>query len=88
MLLFSDPDPHLLQESYCTIYSVKKLSKETGLRVIDAKSIISVVAAIPHTHKMGEETDQRYFIWEQMGMDMALHAETLNDIDEIDNDEL
>ncbi|KAF8968969.1 hypothetical protein BDZ97DRAFT_1635169, partial [Flammula alnicola] len=68
--LFSEPDPALLQASYQTVYSVQKLAH--GLCVINAKSIIAVIAVIPHNYQVNGDPEQRYFIWEKMGMDMAL----------------
>ncbi|KAF8155447.1 hypothetical protein B0H34DRAFT_644038, partial [Crassisporium funariophilum] len=67
--LLSEPDPTLLQESHHTVYSVRKLTD--GLGVVNAKSIIAVIAVIPHNYKVNGD-EQRYFIWEKMGMDMAL----------------
>ena len=60
------------------------------LRVIDAKAILSVVSVIPHSHHVSaDSSDERFFIWEQMVMDMALlshHEEVHGDEDEgIDN---
>jgi hypothetical protein len=75
-----------LKDSYQTVYSVKKLSR--GLRVIDAKTIISVIAAIPHDHKVNGELEQRYFIWEKMGMDMALLTSIFVEDEEIDTEEV
>jgi hypothetical protein len=68
------------------VYSVKKLDQD--LRVIDAKTIISVVAAIPHDYKVNGELEQRYFIWEKMGMDMALLISIFADDEETDTEEV
>jgi len=68
------------------VYSVKKLSQ--GLCVLDAKTIIAVIAAIPHDHKVNGEVEQRYFIWEKMGMDMALLTNIFVDDEEVDTEEV
>ncbi|PPQ82247.1 hypothetical protein CVT26_008926 [Gymnopilus dilepis] len=85
VLFFSQPDPSLLAESSGTFYAVTRLPSETGLRVIHAKSITSVIAAIPCP---GQGAIQRYFIWEAMGMDLALHAEVFQEEEEVDNEEV
>jgi len=84
--LFSAPNPALLKDSHQTVYSVKKLSQ--GLHVVEAKTIIAVIAAIPHDHKINGEDEQRYFIWEKMGMDMALLTNTFVDDEEVDTEEV
>ena len=72
MALYSPPDENLFKQSNWTVWSVTELG-EGGLRVIDAKAILSVVSVIPHSyHVCADGSDERFFIWEQMGMDMAL----------------
>lgn len=70
--LYSRPDEDLFKQSNWTVWSVTE-GGQSGLRVIDAKSILSVVSVIPHNHHVcADSSDERYFIWEQMGTDMAL----------------
>ena len=72
MTLYSRPDEELFKQSNWTVWSVTE-GGQSGLWVIDAKSILSVVSAIPHNHHIhADSSDERFFIWEQMGMDMAL----------------
>ncbi|KAF8508135.1 hypothetical protein JB92DRAFT_2733590 [Gautieria morchelliformis] len=78
--LFSCLDPILYEESQCTVYSVMELDDTDGLQLVDAKSILSVVAVIPHAyHVRPDKTDKCFFIWEQMGLELA-HPEV--DIDQ------
>ncbi|KAF8078225.1 hypothetical protein FPV67DRAFT_1557598 [Lyophyllum atratum] len=63
-------DESLFKESFFTIWSMAKLGID-GLKVIEAKSIVAVVSLQPH------DSNTRYFVWEQMGLDMALLADTL-----------
>ena len=69
--LYSAPDLRLYEESSSTVYSITELSEEEGLRVVDVKQILSVVAIIPHEHHV-LPGDQRYFVWEQMGLDISI----------------
>jgi hypothetical protein len=70
--LYSRPDENLFKLSNWTVWSVTERG-QTGLQVIDAKAILSVVSVIPHSHHVcPDSSDERFFIWEQMGMDMAL----------------
>jgi hypothetical protein len=78
ILLFSRPDQQLFNESFWTLWSVLKMEDRIGLRIVDAKSIRSVVAAIPHTvDRGGHQEEKRYFIWEQLGLEIALWSEAL-----------
>src|ERR1700679_542880 len=83
--LYSRPDEDLFKQSNWTVWSVTELGND-ALRVIDAKAILSVVSVIPHNHHVcADSSDERFFIWEQMGMDMALlshHAEVDGEDDE------
>ncbi|KAG6807716.1 hypothetical protein H0H92_006615, partial [Tricholoma furcatifolium] len=80
--LYSDRDEALFTESYCTIWSVTELGNE-GLQVIPVKSVESVVAIIPHQHRVPPFSAlPRYFVWEQMGLDMAVIADSVRDEDE------
>lgn len=70
--LYSRPDEDLFKESNWTVWSVTEQG-QNGLQVIEAKNILSVVSVIPHNHHVyADSTDERFFVWEQMGMNMAL----------------
>ncbi|KAF5386899.1 hypothetical protein D9615_001883 [Tricholomella constricta] len=69
------PDNTLFRESFYTVWSIAKLGIE-GLSVIEAKSIQAVVSIQPHDHHV-MDGDTRYFVWEQMGLEMTLLSETL-----------
>ena len=70
--VYSRPDEDLFKRSNWTVWSVTE-GGQNGLQVIDAKSILSVVSVIPHNHHVNADaSDVRFFVWEQMGMDMAL----------------
>ncbi|KAF8156679.1 hypothetical protein B0H34DRAFT_657824, partial [Crassisporium funariophilum] len=80
--VYSRPDNILFNQLCLTVWSVT----EQGLdryRVIQAKSILSVVSVIPHNHHMEEDgLDERFIIIKQMGMDMALLLNTLDRLDD------
>ncbi|KAF8074614.1 hypothetical protein FPV67DRAFT_1408292 [Lyophyllum atratum] len=78
-------DETLFHESFFTVWSMAELGVE-GLQVIPAKSILSVVSVQPHDHHV-EDGDTRYFVWEQMGLEMALLADTLPVVEGEDDDE-
>ncbi|KAF8985577.1 hypothetical protein BDQ17DRAFT_1194575, partial [Cyathus striatus] len=68
--LFSTPDRQLLHESSGTILSCMLLG-ETNLRVIDVKTINSIVAAIPHPRNDHHpELEGNVFILEKPGLDL------------------
>ncbi|KAF8515667.1 hypothetical protein JB92DRAFT_2609466, partial [Gautieria morchelliformis] len=67
--LYSCLDLELLKLSIQTVYSVTQMNEDNGLRVIDAKSIHAVVSIQPHKHP-GFPEEERYFLWEQLGLDM------------------
>jgi hypothetical protein len=70
--LYSRPDEDLFRQSNWTVWSVTE-GGPSSLQVIDAKSILSVVSVIPHNHHVNaDHSDKRFFVWEQMGLDMAL----------------
>jgi len=72
--LYSEPDQELLVKSSKALYSVTQLNQEQGLQVIEAKLIISVVSMQPHSFKRHPD-EQRYFVWEQLGMEIGLLEE-------------
>jgi hypothetical protein len=80
--LYSRPDEELFKQSNWTVWSVTEQG-QSGLCVINAKSILSVISVIPHNHHVqADSSDERFFIWEQMGMDMALLSRHVDDSDE------
>ena len=87
--LFSPHDRDLFELSHWTLMSVRK-EGEMGLRVVCAKSIMSVVAAIPWSIRDPERCDE-LFIYEQLGMEISLWSEGLeneeDDADGIGEDE-
>ena len=85
MVLYTQPDEDLFKRLNWTVWSVTEQG-QSGLWVIDAKAILSVISVIPHNHHVcADSSDERFFIWEQMGMDMALlssHGEVPGQDDE------
>jgi len=69
--LYGPPDPHLLQTSSYMLWSCRSQG-DTGLAVVDVKAIISVVAMIPHKpHILDRLPEDRYFVVEKPGLDIA-----------------
>jgi hypothetical protein len=64
--IFSAPNLDLLRDSYQTVWSCR-YQAEVGYRVIDATTILSVVAMIPE----GEGEETWYFLVEKPGLDMG-----------------
>ncbi|KAF8578619.1 hypothetical protein K439DRAFT_1648728 [Ramaria rubella] len=71
ILLYSRPDMQLYQESYWTVYLVMQLLAQQGLHLIDVKSIVTMVSMQPHRHQV-QQGEQRFFVWEYLGLDVAL----------------
>ena len=69
MSLYSPPNEYLLQKSHTTL-AVCRYPDEGALVVIDAKSILSVVAMIPFNFLIDNNSDQ-YFMIEQVGLDVV-----------------
>lgn len=79
--LYSLPDKQLFKDSHWTVASVTHMERD-GLCVVKAESIVSVVAVIPHSHHVMEDhSDIRFFVWEKMGLDMALLQGLAEEID-------
>jgi hypothetical protein len=77
---FGPPDQDLLKLSSYTVYSCQP---QDAVIVVDVKKILSVVAMLPH--QIGGE--QRYFLVEKPGLDLAdlggfLEAEEAEDVEE------
>ena len=79
--LYSHPHPHLLHESFGTVVSCTKLGEES-LTVIQISAIQAVVAMIPH--KLSVDEENRYFLVEKSGMELARFG---NDDEEDDDTE-
>lgn len=77
--LYSRPDEVLFRESHSTVWSMAELGDE-GLRVVPVNTILSVVSVQPHNHHVSPG-DTRFFVWEQMGLEMALLSGALDSID-------
>ena len=67
--LYSPPHRELLEYSYHTQMSCT-YGGDTHLRVVDIKSILSVIAMVPHLPFPGDSLD-RYFVVEKPGLDVA-----------------
>ena len=65
--LYSSPHTGLLKHSYYTVWSCTHLGDMT---VVDVKSIVSVVAMVPH-QPFPEDTIKRVFVVEKPGLDVA-----------------
>jgi len=78
--LYSRPDPELYKESCWTVYSITELPEEHGLQVIECQTIQSVMLVIPHDHHV-ESGDRHFFVWEKMGLDIALMGAPEPDIE-------
>jgi len=68
--LYSWPDPYLLEESYGTLISCTKLGEES-LCVINLTSICSVVGMVPHRVNLPEALEERFFLVQKMGIELA-----------------
>jgi len=74
--LYSPPDEYLLRCSYTTLV-VCMYRGEGALMVVDAKSILSVVAMVPFPFLLNGRGDQ-YFMIEKVGLDV-IEADNLED---------
>ncbi|KAI5998487.1 hypothetical protein F5J12DRAFT_724838, partial [Pisolithus orientalis] len=68
--LYSDPHPHLFKQSYGVVTSCTKQG-EPSLQVILVSSIQSVVTMVPHHPVIQGMVEERYFLVEKMGIDIA-----------------
>jgi hypothetical protein len=64
--LYSAPDMALYCKSYGALW-VCKHGGDAGLRVVDVKSIASVVSMVP----FGLVEENRYFVAEKLGLDVT-----------------
>jgi hypothetical protein len=74
--LYSPPDEYLLRLSTDTLV-VCRYQGEGALIVIDAKSILSVVAMVPFPFIVGGHGDQ-FFMIEKIGLDV-IETDTFDD---------
>jgi hypothetical protein len=74
--LYSKPDPTILRHSLNTLWSCKyQGDSDSALKFIDAKTIQSVVSMVPHNPVIpGQETEERFFLVEKPGLDVAIIA--------------
>jgi hypothetical protein len=72
--LYSHPDPHLLHASFETVASCTKLGEES-LTVIQISAIQAVVTMIPHKLSQAVDEENRYFLVEKSGMELARFGE-------------
>ena len=80
--LLSPHDKDLFELLHWTLMSIRK--EEGALRVVCAKSILSVIAIIPWAIRDPQKLDE-FFIYEQLGMEISLWSESLeNEEDEAD----
>ena len=69
--LFGPPDPYLLAVSSKTLWSCKALG-DAGLVVVGVSNILSVVSMAPHRPAIpGKEVEERFFVHEKIGLDVA-----------------
>lgn len=68
--LYSHPHPRLLDNSYGVLASCTKLG-EASLQVVKISSIQAVVAMVPHHPVVNGVLEDRYFLVEKTGMEIA-----------------
>ena len=73
--------PHLLHESFRTVASCTKLGEES-LTVIQISAIQAVVAIIPHKLSQAVDEENRYFLVEKSGMELARFGKEDDDNDD------
>jgi len=69
--IYSPPNQALLDASFNTLWSCT-YQGDAGLKVVDAKTISSVVAMIPHNaHNFPGDIVGHFFVVEKPGLDVA-----------------
>ncbi|KAI6046196.1 hypothetical protein EDC04DRAFT_2558492, partial [Pisolithus marmoratus] len=76
--LYSHPHPHLLEQSYGILASCTKLG-EVSLQVVKISAIQAVVTMVPHHPVINGVAEDRYFLVEKMGMEIAHFGSEEND---------
>ena len=74
------PDEYLLRTTYDTLCVCGYQGKD-AIAVIEAKSILSVVAAVPFPFVVGGRGNQ-FFIIEQIGLDVVETEDTVATLDD------
>lgn len=75
--IYSPPDDYLLQQSHTTLVVCGHQGEE-NLTVIDAKSILSVVATVPFPFLVGGRGNQ-HFVIEKIGLDVIEVDDSIDD---------
>ena len=78
--VYSPPDERLLEMSYNILLSCT-YAGDADLRVVEVESVKAVVAMVPHQPFQGD-TVERYFVVEKPGLDVAVLAGTMEDIED------
>jgi hypothetical protein len=81
--VYSAPDEYLLQASYNTVWSYTH-GGDAGIKVVDVKHISSVVAIIPHPKYHGPRYENRFFVVEKPGLEVAVMGGVVEDLAEDD----
>ncbi len=85
---YSPPDAGMLAESYGTLWSCRYMGT-VGLKVIDIKTIASVVAMVPHPHVSDSilqgKIEGHVYMGEKIGLDLMLLADHVDEPGEGDN---
>ncbi|KII89767.1 hypothetical protein PLICRDRAFT_564772 [Plicaturopsis crispa FD-325 SS-3] len=84
--MFTPPDAALLEASVNTLWSCRHQG-DLGLRVIDTKYILSVVAMVPHRIALHGVTQDRFFVAEKPGLDVAHMGGTEEEEEEKSDDD-
>jgi hypothetical protein len=79
--VYSAPDEHLLQASYNTVWSCTH-EGDAGIKVVNVKHISSVVAIIPHPKYHGPRYENRFFVVEKPGLEVAFMGGIVEDLAE------
>jgi hypothetical protein len=69
VLIWSEPDMGMLRASFNTVYSCVYMD-QADLRVIDAKTILSIVALVPMKPSEGSQS-LRFFLLEKPGLEIT-----------------
>ncbi len=84
VLLFSNPDPTLLQLLVNTLWSCEYLG-DSALKFIDIKCVHTIMAMVPHVLAIGEQpVHERFFLVEKPGFDVAVISGIEEDASEVE----
>ena len=76
--MFSDADPHVLEESYGTLHLCTYLGTK-GIRIVDVKWITDVVGMVPFKYTQGETNyseGKQYFVVEKLSAALTRKDDT------------